>query len=156
MPPTFVYLMALTISVCFACLVWLAVGLMALIKRNRALSRRLSLAMLATFPFVFVYQVIAAPVVAGVLLIAWAFWKILEPGSSTMTENPLVVVISLGTAFLAISMMLGMSLAGFYEGWCTGWAYGSGRSLREVLPGVSALRLLRHLATKTRSKLTWS
>lgn len=42
-------------------LVWLAAGLMFLTASTRALAKRLFFAMVGTFPFVFAYQLIAAP-----------------------------------------------------------------------------------------------
>jgi hypothetical protein len=101
--------------------------------------------MAATFPFVIAYQILAAPFVAGVLLANFAFWKILEPGNSTTTENPLIIGVSIGAAFLSLSLMLAMSLAGFYEGWRAGWACAKGRRFQEVMwegPIAGRLRLL--------------
>jgi len=97
----------------FACLTWLAAGVMALAARTRHLSRPLCFAMAGTFPFVFVYQVVAAPFVASILLIIWAFWKMMEPGASEMTDSPLIIAVSLGGAFLSFGVMLAMSLPDF-------------------------------------------
>jgi len=152
MPPTFAYVLALGIWVFFACLVWLAAVVMTLTTRSRPFSRPLCFAMAGTFPFVFAYQVIAAPFVAGILLVVWAFWKILEPGTSTTTENPVIIVVSLGGAFLSFVVMLTMSLAGFYEGWRTGWGFASGRRFQEVIWEGPTVRLLRRLLQKARSR----
>ena len=105
--------------------------------------------MAATFPFVFAYQVAAAPLVAGLLFIAWALWKFLEPGASTTTQNPFVIIVSIGAALSSFCAMLGISLAGFYEGWRTGWACGKGFKLRDVLSEAPTLRLLFRLLQKT-------
>lgn len=153
MPPTFVYLLMLMIWVFFACLVWLTAGVMFLTTRTRAFSRPLCFAMAGTFPFVFAYQVIAAPFVAGLLFAAWAFWKILKPGVSTMTQNPLVIVVSIAAAFLSFGTMLAMSLAGFYEGWRTGWACAKGRRFQEVLYEGPTVSLLCRLLQKARSNV---
>src|ERR1700733_6630966 len=104
MPPTFAYVLAVGIWVFFACVVWLLAGMMILAARTRPFSRPLCLAMAGTFPFVFAYQVIAAPFVAGILLAVWAFWKILEPGTSTTTESPLIIGVSIGGALLAFAV----------------------------------------------------
>lgn len=146
MSPIFAYLLALMIWIFFACLTWLAAGVMALAARTRHLSRPLCFAMAGTFPFVFVYQVVAAPFVASILLIIWAFWKMMEPGASEMTDSPLIIAVSLGGAFLSFGVMLAMSLAGFFEGWRTGWACANGRSFMEVASGQPTARLLLRLA----------
>ena len=107
--------------------------------------------MATTFPFVFTYQIIAAPVVAALLLVAFAIWKILEPGASTMTQNPIVIVVSISVAFLSFGTILTMSLVGFYEGWRTGWACAKGRRFQEVLYEGPTVRLLGRFLQKARS-----
>jgi hypothetical protein len=102
----------------------------------------LCLAAAGTFPFVFAYQIVAAPLVTGILLVAWAFWRILEPGASTTTHNPLVIAVSIAAAFLSFGVMLLMSIAGFYEGWRTGWARAKGRPWREVIRKSQGVVLL--------------
>ena len=149
MPPTFAYLLCFIIWLFCAVVVWLVAGLMFLIGSTRATSRSLCFAMAATFPFVLAYQIAAAPFVAGLLFVAWAFWKILEPGASTTTQNPFVIVVSIGAALSSFCAVLGMSLAGFYEGWRTGWACGKGLRLRDVLSEAPTLRLLSRLLQKT-------
>jgi hypothetical protein len=133
MPPTFVYLMFLILWVACAGLVWLAAGLMFLGRNTRRLAKPLCFAMAGTFPFVFAYQIAAAPLVAALLLLGWALWKILEAGTSSTTENPVIIIVSIGAALLSSGVVLLASLTGFYEGWRTGWACGSGRVLRDVL-----------------------
>ena len=112
--------------------------------------------MAGTFPFVFAYQAIAAPFVAGILLAVWAFWKILEPGTSTTTESPLIIGVSIGGAILFFTVMLSMSPAGFYEGWRTGWACARGRHFQAVMWEGPTTRLLRRLLQKARSRVLLS
>lgn len=141
----------LTIWVFFACLVWLTAGLMSLTTRTRIFSRPLCFAMAGTFPFVFVYQIIAAPFVAALLLAASALCKILEPGASTTTQNPLVILVSIAAAILSFGTMLTMSLAGFYEGWRTGWACAKGRRFQEALYEGPMVKFLGRFLQKARS-----
>jgi hypothetical protein len=148
MPPTFVYLLCFMIWLFCAVLVWLVAGLMFLIRSTRATSRSVCLAMAATFPFLFAYQIAAGPLVAGLLFVAWASWKILDPGASATTQNPIVIVVSIGIALLSFCAILGMSLAGFYDGWRTGWACGEGRRFRDALSEAPTLRLLFRLLQK--------
>jgi hypothetical protein len=151
MPPTFAYALAFMIWVLFACLVWLAAGLLYFVKETSSLSRPLCFAMAATFPFVIAYQILAAPFVATILLVAWGVWKFLEPGTSTTTENPFVIGVSIGAAFLSFGLMLATSLAGFYEGWRVGWAWARGRRLREAMWERPTVRLLHRLRQRARS-----
>jgi len=149
MPPTFVYALCFMFWLFFAVLVWVVAGLMLITSSTRGTARSLGLAMAATFPFVFAYQIVAAPFVAGLLFLAWAFWKILDPGASEVTQNPFVIVGSLGIALTSLCLMLGMSLAGFYDGWRTGWAWGKGLRLRDVLSEAPTLKLLFRLLQKS-------
>ena len=87
MPPTFVYMMALLVWVPIACLVWLVAAIMALRKASRQTARSLALATAGTFPGVFVFQIVAAPLVAAIGVANWLVWKTLEPGSSTMSPE---------------------------------------------------------------------
>jgi hypothetical protein len=89
------------------------------------------------------------PIVAGLLFLGWASSKIMDPGASETTQNPFVIVVSLGLALTSFCLMLGMSLAGFYGGWRTGWACGKGLSLRDALSEASTLKLLFRLLQKS-------
>jgi len=133
MPPTFVYLLMLLVWVFFACLVWLIAGFMLLTKRTRAFARPICFAMAGTFPFVFAFQTVAAPLVAVLLFVIWAFQKLVEPGASGTTENGLVIVVSIGAVLLSAGIVLGASLAGFYEGWRAGWAFAKGSRPKDIL-----------------------
>ncbi len=109
--------------------------------------------MAGTFPFVFVYQLIAsAPIVAALLEAAIGFWRILEPGGSTITENPLVIGTSIIAAFTSFGVILVMSLAGFYEGWRVGWAFANGRRVRDVFDEGPTVKLLSYMLGKVRAK----
>lgn len=142
MPAAFLYMLALVMWILFACLVWLVAGVLMFSPRTRPLSRPLSCAVAATFPFVFLYQLIASPVVVGVFAAAVAVWKIVEPAHPEITQNASVVGVFL--ALLSAGTMLVMSLAGFYEGWRTGWAWGKGRRVRDVIfDGPTSMLLLR-------------
>ncbi len=105
--------------------------------------------MVGTFPFVLAYELVAAPFVAGLLLLAWSIWRILEPNAvSSTTQNPVVITSSIGAVFLSFGVMLMMGLAGFYEGWRTGWACGKGRQFMEALYAGPTVKLLLVSATK--------
>ena|SRR5579862_9568811 len=152
-PPTFVYLFMFMAWVLFACFVWLTAGLMFLVTRTRIFSRPLCFAMAGTFPFVFAYQLIAAPFVAALLVVAFAILKILEPAASTTTENPLVIAVNISAAFVAFGAILTMSVAGFYEGWRTGWACAKGRRFQEVLSEGPTVKLLGRILQRAGSNI---
>jgi hypothetical protein len=65
MPPTFLYLMAFIAWVGLAVLVWAVAVVLAVLPRSRRTGFRLALAMAFTFPAVIGYQLLAAPIVAG-------------------------------------------------------------------------------------------
>lgn len=50
---------------------------------------------------------------------------------------------------MSFGVMLAMSLAGFYEGWRTGWACGKGRPLWEVMREGPTVTLLHRLLPRT-------
>src|SRR5882672_2244259 len=107
--------------VLLACLVWLVAGAMLLTRKTRPVAWPLTLAMAATFPGVFLFQIVVAPVVAGIVLSVVAIGWVLEPGKST-TTNPYVIAVGLFAILGALLVTLVMSMAGFYEGWRAGWS----------------------------------
>jgi hypothetical protein len=62
-----------------------------------------------------------------------------------MTENPLVIAVSVGPGPLSLVAAFSASAAGFYEGWRAGWMYGNGRTLSEILSEVTTLGRIRFL-----------
>ena len=143
MPPTFLYLFAVVTWAVFACVVWTVAAVMLITPRTRRFAKPLCWAIAGTLPFVLAYQFLAAPIVAVVLLSGWAFCKLLEPGSASLTTNPVVIVASISVAFIAFATTLMMSLAGFYDGWKTGWKCGQGENLRDALSKAPAYNQLR-------------
>lgn len=142
MPPTFLIFLLLAIWIPSACLVWIVALVILLFAKTRRFSGPLSRAMAWTFPFVLAYQLLAALPVGILLLSGWAFWKRLEPGSSTITTNPIVIVVSVSIAFITLGTMLIATMAGFYDGWKTGWQSGQGRNLRNVISEAPMYRRL--------------
>jgi hypothetical protein len=108
--------------------------------------------MAGTFPFVLAYQVLVAPVVAIVLIFGWALWKLLEPGSSSTTQNPVVIAVSIGVVFFSLAAMLTASLAGFYDGWFIGWKCGGGHKFRYALSEAPTLKRLTSCLRVLRSR----
>ena len=63
-----IYVAALSVWILVTCTIWSAAGLMCAVPRTRPFAWPTSVAAAATFPFVFAYQIAAAPVVFTILL----------------------------------------------------------------------------------------
>jgi len=109
--------------------------------------------MAGTFPGVFLFQLLAAPVVILILVAMHVLWKAAEPGASAATDNPVVIAGSIVGAFLASGIVLGVSVAGFCEGWRIGWTYGQGRGLRDAVEDGLFARAVRRFMRLERAPL---
>jgi hypothetical protein len=132
-----------------ALLVWCAAAIMLLARRTRPMARSLAVAMAATFPGVLFLQLLAAPVVVTILVTMRVFWKTLEPGPSTTTENPFVIAASIAGALLVLGVMAGMSAVGFCEGWRIGWEWAKGRPFRDVIKEGLLARLAKRFVWRS-------
>jgi hypothetical protein len=137
MPPTFAYILALTVYFVAACAVWTVAVVLAFSPRTRGLAKKIAAGMAGSFPGVFLFQLISAPLVALLLLTIF--------GLSHFFRPPDVIIIVL--ALFIISIPAIASLLGFYTGWRLAWELAAGRSPREFLrtdrvlaPVVSFLR----------------
>jgi len=133
MPPTFLYLGALAIWLVGAACVWCVAGVLALFRRTRQRGLATACAMAGTFPGVIAYQILSVPFALLILLGILLFWKVLEPGDSTVTENPAVIIATIVGALAAFMIVLTASLAGFWEGWRAGWGFAMGQSISASL-----------------------
>jgi hypothetical protein len=150
LPATFIYFVALPIWILLACLVWLLAGVMAINRGTRRKGLALALAMAATFPSVFLFQAAAAPLIAAMVVgVAWLS-GILDPASAAThtTTNGLVIAMNMGTALLALVVMLTVSIIGFFEGWMLGWSYAHGERLRDLIKRGPTAGLLRRLGIR--------
>jgi preprotein translocase subunit SecY len=145
MPFVFGYMLALSTWIFVACVIWCAAGLMCVVRRTRRFAWPLSLATATTFPFVFAYQIMAAPVVFAMLLGALAFQRLVEPTSSGMIENPVVIGGFLSAFAVSAIVMFIASVVGFAEGWRTGWGIARGRPANEMLSYTIPRRALNRL-----------
>lgn len=145
--PTFIYLEALLVWIAIACLVWLLAGVMALNRGTRRKGLSLALAMTATFPSVFLFHAVAAPLIAAMIVgVAWLS-GFLDPASKVThtTTNGLVIAMSIGSFLLAFVTMLAVSIIGFLEGWLLGWRCAHGEHFRDVVKRGPTVRLLWRL-----------
>jgi len=108
--------------------------------------------MAATFPGVWIFQIVAAPIALGILLLAWLVWRVLEPSLPETTENPFVIGMFIAAVFVDFVLILGMSLAGFYEGWRAGWLCAKGRRWREVISEGPTARLIQSMRQRLKGR----
>jgi hypothetical protein len=152
MSPIFGYVMLFLFWASLAALIWLVAAVLLLRRHTRRIGRCLFLAMAGTFPGVLLYQLAAAPVVIAVLGLAGIFWRIVEPGATGQTSNPVVEAVSMVAALFVICFAILMSIIGFYEGWRIGWACGSGRPLRSLVESTAPVRWSRWLLARMRGR----
>lgn len=133
MPPTLLVFLAILGLLGTASAVLFAALLLLVTRTTRRFSKPLALAMVGTLPFVLAYDLVAAVPVGIVLLTSWAFWKAVEPGPQSMTNNPWVIGVSICAALFALGTLLAASLAGVYDGWRTGWMWGRGQGVRSAI-----------------------
>jgi len=106
--------------------------------------------MAATFPAVILFQIVAALIALGIMLVALALFLTLQPGSSMTVTNPFIMIVIIVATFASFSVMLTMSVMGFYEGWRIGWACAKGRTLRDAIEQGPSARIVRRLLFKQR------
>jgi hypothetical protein len=127
MPPTFLYILALMIYFVVACAVWTVAIILAFSHRRRALAKKIAAGMAGSFPGVFLFQLISAPLVALILLTIIGISHLGQPPDIIIAIlAPLVVLFIIGIPAVA-------SLLGFYTGWRVAWELAAGRSAREFL-----------------------
>ena len=126
MPPTVVYILALMGYIAVACAVWLGAVVLAVSQQTRDLARRLAAAMAGSFPGVFLFQLLAAPVVLILLFFGGIFW-LFHPGDA----GKAVLIVTM--VLLMFGVVAAASLLGFYAGWRSAWEFAAGRSVRAFL-----------------------
>lgn len=134
MPGYILYVVCFLPWVALATLVWITAFVMYCI--GQPLARSLAFAMAATFPAVFLFQIIAGVVDAVILLLV-----LLVQSRHTSIGDAVLSWMLL----LAVIVMLVMSAIGFYEGWNIGWACGKGLRVREAILDRPSVRLALRL-----------
>ena len=127
MPPYFLYILALMAYLSVACVVWVMSIILALSARTRPLAKKIAAGMAGSFPGVFMFQIIAAPFVALILLPVIGVLQFFHP------PDFVVVFVSIPFVVFLISIPLIASLLGFYTGWRLAWELAGGGSVRECL-----------------------
>jgi hypothetical protein len=108
--------------------------------------------MAATFPAVWLFQILAAPFVVAILLIAALVWRVLQPSLPTTTDNPIVIGTFVAAVLVDFVIVAGMSLLGFCEGWRAGWWRAKGRGWLETIQQGPSAKLIRSLRHRARGK----
>ena len=130
MPPTFLYLLALMLYLAAACVVWVVAMFLAFFQGTRALAKKIAAGMAGSFPGVFLFQLISAPLVAFILLTIAGISHFGQPSDTIIALlTPLIVL----SVLFIIAIPTLASLLGFYAGWRIGWELAAGRSAREFL-----------------------
>ena len=101
--------------------------------------------MVCTFPGVFAFQLIAAPVAIAALLIALLVRLLLDPAQLGATENPIIIGTFIAVFVFDFVFVAGMSCLGFSEGWRAGWQVARGRPLRAVIAQSPSVRFVDRL-----------
>jgi hypothetical protein len=127
MPPWLPYMMALSAYVAAAGVVWAFCVLLALLAPTRRLARRLAMSMLASFPGVFLFQVLAFPLCLALLLLAVAVFRLLGPDSYVADR------LAVPALFSSMILFAAASLCGFYAGWSVAWRVSGGAELGSTL-----------------------
>jgi predicted lysophospholipase L1 biosynthesis ABC-type transport system permease subunit len=120
-------------------------------SRSRPSAWPLSLAMAATFPGVFLFQIVTLPAVLTVQTGTYLFWRLLEPSMPDTTHNFLVYVAFILSGMLTFGLMLAMSIVGFCEGWLVGWGCAKGQKLREIIKRGPTAHILGLAARRLRA-----
>ena len=135
MPPTFAYAMALTAYIALACVVWGLSILLAGPRATRPVALRVAAAMAGSFPGVFLFQALSAPIVALILLSSGFVM-------SATARGGWIDAVLIGLGVIALGVFAVASLAGFYAGWRAGWEIAAGRSARAYLLGHGILGVI--------------
>jgi hypothetical protein len=149
MAPTFPFFLGfLTWGLVAAAVLTLA-GALAIFPRSRRMALRLASAMFATIPGILAYQLVVAPVALAILSAGLLVGRLIEPPTPThFTSNPIVILLTIVTVFLAAGIGVIASLAGFLCGWRAGWALASGRDLIPGLEGDPLVRMVGFIRSR--------
>ena len=120
------------VYIAVACLVWGVAGLLAVPQATRPMALRVAAGMIGSFPGVFLFQVLSAPIVALILVASGLIMSVTSRGGW-------IDAALLGMGVIALAIFAFASLVGFYMGWRAGWEVAAGRSARGFLRGHSIL-----------------
>jgi len=127
MPPYFPYILALFAYVALGGCVLIVAAFLAIAPQTRSIAKKLAAGICGSFPGVFLFQILAAPVVLFILVLMFAGAASVRPGGAA--QGILIV-----TFALLMFFVFGIaSLAGFYTGFRLAWEFAAGRSPREFL-----------------------
>jgi hypothetical protein len=127
MPPYFPYIYALMAYIAIACAVWFVAVVLAFPRRTRKFAKRIAAGMAGSFPGVFLFQLLSAPLAVVVLLLFGEIFSVFKPAGGW--EDICFIGLFLGT----VGLVAVMSLLGFYTGWRVAWELAAGRSARAFL-----------------------
>lgn len=127
MPAYFPYILALCAYVALAACVLMLAACLAVAPQTRSIAKKLAAGICGSFPGVFLFQILTAPVVALILVLMFASAAAVRSGGTAQG------VVIIGFGFLMFCIFGIASLAGFYTGFRVAWEFAAGRSPREFL-----------------------
>jgi len=128
MPPTFAYAMILFAYVCFGGVALAIAVILAIAPGTRRLARRLAGGVIGSYPGVFLFQILAVPLLAAVWGACWMLRRVFPQPDNQFGAVALITILFVLGIFACMSIL----------GFITGWSAGSGVALG--VPLGAALR----------------
>jgi len=150
MPPTFLIFMWALVWGLVAVAVLTLAAVLAIFTGLRPTAKRLASAMVGTFPGMVAYQLVAAPLAVAILLVGFLLVRPIahaDPVTHTMSD-PIPIVLTIATVFLAGGIGIAASLVGAWRGWRAGWAFASGQDLAAAIEGDPLVRIASHIRNR--------
>jgi hypothetical protein len=139
MPLAFGYLASLATYVAFAGLILVIALVMAIEPATRSWARQIAGGVIASFPFVFLFQALSCPAIFAMMGFLVLLNKIFG------VEGPSFEILATSAFVLAFVIFATAWLMGFITGWGVGARIASGVGVRAALRGSRVVRFLAAL-----------
>jgi hypothetical protein len=136
MPPTFAYIIAFMMYAVASAAVLVVAGGLAIFTSTRLIGIRIAAGTLFSLPGMLVFQVISFPFVLLTILIAAAFFAVLEP------NNGMHVMIGISILLLSVALFAAGSAYGIYFGYRSAWLVCGGTPWKDALRSDAFVALL--------------
>jgi hypothetical protein len=139
------YMLALSLYVSAACAVWVICALLGLVRATRRTARRVAVSMLASFPSVILFQVVAFPFCLVFVLVAGVLLRLI---GSYEPAVDFIKLLALFPLFLSMGLFALASLCGFWTGWSVAWDVSAGVSFATALRTDPLLKRARLIVVR--------